>query len=143
MTSLEGFLTRLFCSDFGAGFILRLAGTFFFGVRIFTVRFLALTGVFLKDSNVPFMPAWAIDTAFWTSSMRLFIPIPHHDRAAQLSLALTIEDLRPWTAGIIAWCERHLDQLPSLCRAGLASRSTVAFIPREDNPDRMRLQSLR
>ena len=90
MTSLEGFLARLFCSDFGAGFILRLAGTFFLGVRIFTVRFLALNGVFLKDSNVSFMPAWAIDTAFWTSSMRLFIRIPYHDRAAQLSLALTI-----------------------------------------------------
>ena len=64
MTSLEGFLTRLFCSDVGAGFILRLTGTFFFGVRILTVRFLALYGVFFKDSNVPFMPAWAIDTAF-------------------------------------------------------------------------------
>ena len=90
MTSLEGFLTRLFCSDFGAGFILRLAGTFFFGVRILTVRVLALNGVFFKDSNVPFMPAWAIDTTFWTSSMRFFMRIAHHDRAAQLSLALTI-----------------------------------------------------
>jgi len=75
MTSFEGFLARRLCSRFGFGWVLPPAGTFFFGVRVRTVRFVACDGVFFRDSNVPFMPAWAIDTALWTSSMRFLIPI--------------------------------------------------------------------
>ena len=104
MTSFEGFLTRLFCSDVGAGFILRLAGTFFFGERILTVRVLALNGTFFKDSNVPFMPAWVIDIAFWTSSMRCLIRIVHHDRAAQLSLVLTVHTFSPYAVHVFRIC---------------------------------------
>lgn len=75
MTSFEGFLARRFCSRFGFDWVLPPAGTFFFGVLVLTVSFLACDGVFFRDSNVPFMPAWAIDTALWTSSMRFLIPI--------------------------------------------------------------------
>ena len=75
MTSVEGFRARRFCSRFGVGFVLPPAWTFFFGVRVRTVRFLVCDGVFFRNSNVPFMPAWAIDTALWTSSMRFLIPI--------------------------------------------------------------------
>jgi hypothetical protein len=64
MTSVEGFLAFRFCSRFGAGFVLPLTGTCFFGLCVRTDRFLALGGVFFRDSNVPVMPAWAIDTAF-------------------------------------------------------------------------------
>jgi hypothetical protein len=89
MTSLEGFLTRRFCF----GFIMLSSRTFFFGMRILTVCFLGLDGVFFRDSNVPFMPAWAIDTALWTSSSRFFIPMAPHARAAQLSLVLAFHTL--------------------------------------------------
>ena len=78
MTSLEGFLTRCFCFRFTVGFVLPTAGTFFFGVRFLVVRLLAFTRVFLKDANVPFMPAWAIDKAFWKSSRIFFMAMPHH-----------------------------------------------------------------
>lgn len=76
MTSLEGFLTRRFCFGFACGFVLPPAGTFFFGVRFLTLSFLALDCAFFRDFTVAFIPAWAIDTAFWKSSKRFFIAMP-------------------------------------------------------------------
>ena len=76
MTSLEGFLTRRFCFRFTVGFVLPPAGTFFFGVRFLTVRFVALDCAFFRDFIVPFIPAWAIDRAFWRLSRRFFIAMP-------------------------------------------------------------------
>lgn len=73
MTSLEGFLICRFCFGFACGFVLPPAGTFFFGVCLPTLPFLALDGNFFRDSNVPFTPAWAIDTALLKSSRRFFI----------------------------------------------------------------------
>lgn len=86
MASFEGFLARRFCSRFGAGFALPPDGIFFLGVRVLTARFLALDGVLFRESNVPLMPAWAIDTALWTLSRILLIPMAHHAKSAQLLL---------------------------------------------------------
>jgi hypothetical protein len=93
ITSLEGFMARLFCFGFAGGFVVLTSRMFFSEVGNLTVRFLALVGVFFRDSNVPFMPACAIDTALLTSSMRFLIPIAHHARIAQHSLVLTIHTL--------------------------------------------------
>ncbi len=56
MTSLEGLRSR-----FPVGSVPPPAGTFFFGVRFLTVRFLGLD-VF-RDFIVALIPAWAIDRA--------------------------------------------------------------------------------
>ena len=58
MTSLEGLRFRS-----AVGSVLPPAGTFFFGVRFLTVRFLALDGAFFRDFIVALIPAWAIDRA--------------------------------------------------------------------------------
>ena len=58
MTSLEGLRFR-----FAVGSVLPPAGTFFFGVRFLTVRFVALDGAFFRDFMVALIPAWAIDRA--------------------------------------------------------------------------------
>jgi len=71
MTSVEGVRFR-----FAVGFFLPSAGTFFFGVRFLTVRFLALDGAFFRDSIVPLVPAWAIERAFWSLFRRFFIAMP-------------------------------------------------------------------
>ena len=71
MTSLEGLRFR-----FAVGFVRPPAGTFFFGVRFLTVRFLALDCAFFRDFTVALIPAWAINTAFWKSSRRFFIAMP-------------------------------------------------------------------
>ena len=59
-------------------FFLGRALDFTLGVRFLVVRLLAFTRVFLKDSNVPFMPACVIDKAFRKSSRIFFMAMPHH-----------------------------------------------------------------
>ena len=86
MTRLVGVLAGRFCVRFAVGFVMPPACTFFLGVRFLAVRFLAGDCVFFRDFNVPFIPAFAIDSAFWKSSRRFFIAIPHHARAAHLWL---------------------------------------------------------
>ena len=85
MTRLGGFLTRCFFFRF-TGLVLPPAETFFFRVRFFTVRFLALDCVFFRDCIAPLIPAWAIDNAFCKSPMRFLIATRNHARAAHLSL---------------------------------------------------------
>lgn len=65
-------------SFFGCGVGFGILRFVFFGVRFFVVRFLGFTRAFLKDSNVPFIPAWAIDSAFWKSSRIFFTAMTHH-----------------------------------------------------------------
>lgn len=84
---IGGFLTRCFCFRFTVCFVLPPAGTFFFGVRFLTVRFLASDCEFFRDFIVPCMPAWAIDNAFWNSVRMVFIAMRHHARTAHLALA--------------------------------------------------------
>ena len=81
-----GFLPGSFCLGLFFGFVVPPSCTFFLGVRFLAVSFLALECVFFRDFKVPFMPAWAIDKAFLKSSMMFFIAMPHHARAAHLSL---------------------------------------------------------
>ena len=77
-TAARAFMTRLEGARFrfAVDFVLPPAGTFFFGVRFLTVRFLALDCAFFRDSIVPLIPAWAIDRAFWKLSKIFFIAMP-------------------------------------------------------------------
>jgi hypothetical protein len=60
------------------GFLLITEEATFLGVRILAVSFLALDCASIRDFNVPFMPAWAIDNAFCKSSRIFFTAMPHH-----------------------------------------------------------------
>lgn len=50
-------------------------------VCFLAVNFLALDCAFLRDFNVPRMPAWVINKAFWKSSRIFFMAMPHHATA--------------------------------------------------------------
>ncbi len=78
MTSLDGFLPGSFCFGRALGVVMPFLATCFLGARFRAVSLLALDYAFIKDFNVAFMPAWAIDTAFCKSSRIFFAAIPHH-----------------------------------------------------------------
>ena len=65
-----GFLLDDFFFGRAIGFVL--------GVRFLAVRFLAIGRDFIRDFSVPFMPAWAIDKAFWKSSRIFLTAMSHH-----------------------------------------------------------------
>ena len=70
---------------FGGNFFLGRAFGFVLVVRFIVVRFLAFACAFLKELNVPFIPAWAMNKAFWKSSMIFFMAILHHAIAESVS----------------------------------------------------------